>query len=285
MPRRLTTAIAATGLAMVAACSANSQAAQHPSGRVVPHLAMAAPTLAVPMLAGANSPAPRPAAGPLAAKPVAAAAAPRPAAGPAPPQLSLVARANRAQVAVYDGPGTNQPPRFGLNNPNNLGAPLVFLVKTAQPGWLQVYLPQRPNGSTGWVPADSVTTSTDPYSVVISMPSHTLTVYKSGAKVESDPVGVGRSVTPTPGGTYYLTELLATGDPSGPYGPWAFGVSAFSPVITSFNGGPGQIGLHGTDYPAGVGTDVSHGCLRVTNDTITRLAQMLPVGTPLLIQT
>jgi lipoprotein-anchoring transpeptidase ErfK/SrfK len=72
-------------------------------------------------------------------------------------------------------------------------------------------------------------------------------------------------------------------DPSGLYGPWAFGTSAFSDVLQSFGGGPGQIGLHGTNYPQGIGTDVSHGCIRMSNTNITRLAHVLPLGTPLSI--
>ncbi|HVB05988.1 MAG TPA: L,D-transpeptidase, partial [Acidimicrobiales bacterium] len=57
-------------------------------------------------------------------------------------------------------------------------------------------------------------------------------------------------------------------DPAGTYDPYAFGLSAFSDVLSSFGGGPGEIGLHGTDQPTSVGADVSHGCLRVSNATI-----------------
>ena len=95
--------------------------------------------------------------------------------------------------------------------------------------------------------------------------------------------GVGRSATPTPAGTYFITELLQQPSPRGSYGPFAFGLSAYSDTLTSYAGGPGQIGLHGTDAPSLVGTDVSHGCLRVTNDVITALARQLPLGTPVRI--
>ena len=53
------------------------------------------------------------------------------------------------------------------------------------------------------------------------------------------------------------------------YGPYALGLSAHSPVYTSFAGGDGQVGLHGTNQPSVLGTDVSHGCIRVANDVIT----------------
>jgi lipoprotein-anchoring transpeptidase ErfK/SrfK len=55
-------------------------------------------------------------------------------------------------------------------------------------------------------------------------------------------------------------------------------------VLSSFGGGPGQIGLHGTDDAASIGSAASHGCVRMTNDDITALAQLLPLGTPITIE-
>jgi len=54
-------------------------------------------------------------------------------------------------------------------------------------------------------------------------------------------------------------------------------------VLYSFGGGPGQIGIHGTNDPSSVGRSVSHGCIRLSNAAITRLAQELPLGTPVTI--
>src|SRR5262249_53882711 len=97
-------------------------------------------------------------------------------------------------------------------------------------------------------------------------------------------IGVGTSDTPTPGGTYYLAELLQPPDPNGAYGPYAFGLNGFSDALTSFNGGEGVIGIHGTNDPSSIGRDVSHGCIRVSNDVIVEMAGMLPLGTPVDIQ-
>jgi lipoprotein-anchoring transpeptidase ErfK/SrfK len=129
-----------------------------------------------------------------------------------------------------------------------------------------------------------VTLSRTPYRLVVRRSAHTLRVYESGRLTAQYPVGIGTSVTPTPTGSYFITELIAVRPPNGAYGPYAFGLSAFSPTLTSFAGGPGQLGLHGTDQPGRVGTDVSHGCLRVTDDVITRLAGRLPLGTPVEIR-
>jgi lipoprotein-anchoring transpeptidase ErfK/SrfK len=185
-------------------------------------------------------------------------------------------------VAVYSSPGAPKP-LLVLSNPTADGGPLVFLVKSRRPGWEQVLLARRPNGSTGWVKDSNVTLALDPYSVTVSLHQHRIVVRKGARVILSAPAGVGRSVLPTPTGRYYIVDLLQQADPNGPYGPYAFGLSAFSNVLYSFGGGPGEIGLHGTDEPNLLGTDVSHGCIRVGNAVITRLARVLPLGTPVVI--
>jgi lipoprotein-anchoring transpeptidase ErfK/SrfK len=193
-----------------------------------------------------------------------------------------VATARVPKVKVFDVPGADVP-RSSMANPNEFDQPLVFLVKTAQPDWLEVMLPVRPNGSRGWVRASDVAVTEDEWRVQVELGAHRLTVWKGTDVVRQETVAVGMPGAPTPTGDYYVTELLDPGNPSGPYGPWAFGLSAFSDVYTSFAGGPGQIGLHGTNSPGTLGGDVSHGCIRVTNEAIRALADQLPIGTPISI--
>ena len=196
---------------------------------------------------------------------------------------SIVAEANAPAVAVFKKPGARRP-FVTLRNPNRHGVHLVFLVKARRPGWEQVYLPIRPDGATGWIRDAQVVLTSDPYRVVVSLAMHSITVYNGGRIFYKGPAGVGRSVTGTPTGRYYLVELLEQANPNGVYGPYAFGTSAFSNVLYSFGGGPGEIGLHGTNEPGKLGTDVSHGCIRISNAAITKLAHTLPLGTPILIQ-
>jgi lipoprotein-anchoring transpeptidase ErfK/SrfK len=196
---------------------------------------------------------------------------------------SVVAEANAPAVAVFRKPGSRRP-FITLRNPNRHGARLVFLVKDRRPGWEQVYLPIRPDGATGWIRDAQVILASDPYRVVVSLQRHSITVYNGRRTFYKGPAGVGRSVTSTPTGTYYLVELLEQADPNGIYGPYAFGLSAFSNALYSFGGGPGEIGLHGTNEPHKLGTDVSHGCIRISNAAIAKLAHALPLGTPVRIQ-
>jgi lipoprotein-anchoring transpeptidase ErfK/SrfK len=159
----------------------------------------------------------------------------------------------------------------------------VFLVRRRIRGWVQVRLALRPNGSLGWVRARAVSPALDPYRVTASLSHHRLTVTRGGRTILRAPIAVGRPSLPTPTGLFYITELLKQADRTGTYGPFAFGLSAFSNVLYSFGGGPGQIGFHGTNDPALLGTSASHGCIRISNANITRLARILPLGTPVVI--
>lgn len=196
---------------------------------------------------------------------------------------SVFGQATARSVDIYRG-ATSQRPNQQMPSPNADGAPAVFLLQGGQtPQRVQVLLPVRPNGGTGWVDRNQLRLFSTPYRLTISVGQHRLQEFRSGQLVATDPVGIGRGVTPTPSGTYYLTELLQPQNPNGPYGPYAYGLSAYSPVLTDFAGGPGQVGLHGTDDPAGIGGSVSHGCIRVDNSVITRLARTVPPGTPVTI--
>ena len=67
------------------------------------------------------------------------------------------------------------------------------------------------------------------------------------------------------------------------YGPVAFGTTARSPTQTDWPGG-GFIGIHGTNQPGLVPGRVSHGCIRMRNRDVLRLARLMPVGTRLSVR-
>ena len=194
---------------------------------------------------------------------------------------SFAADANGAEVAVHDKPNGRVVRTFA--NPQPSGAPLVFLLDVERGAWLRVFLPARPNGSTGWVRRADVTLRGVTYRVDVLRAAHLLRLYDNGRLVREFPVGIGTNDTPTPGGVFYLKELLQPPNPDGDYGPYAYGLSGFSNVLTSFNGGDGVIGIHGTNDPSSIGRDVSHGCIRMRNADITYLAGRLPLGTPVRI--
>jgi lipoprotein-anchoring transpeptidase ErfK/SrfK len=97
------------------------------------------------------------------------------------------------------------------------------------------------------------------------------------------PVAVGTTEAPTPTGAFYVVDKLTTGDPAGPYGLFALGLSAHSNVLTDFAGGDGQVGIHGTNDPTSIGQAVSHGCIRVPNEVSQTLNDLVDLGTPVTI--
>lgn len=206
-----------------------------------------------------------------------------PASGPAPPpDPTFIAGARGSTVAVYRHQGDTKPWKT-LRSPNGQGAPLVFLVRHRQPRWLEVLAPVRPNGTVGWIRAGQVRLTTTTYRMDVSLRTHRLVVHHGANTVLRAPVAVGRKRTPTPAGHFFVTSLLKPPDPHGAYGPYAFGLSAFSDVLFHFGGGPGQIGLHGTDHPGLLGRSISHGCIRVPNRDIRALARVIPLGTPVTV--
>jgi lipoprotein-anchoring transpeptidase ErfK/SrfK len=198
-----------------------------------------------------------------------------------------VAQAKEMRIDVFAEAEADEPEREIVSGVDTSvdSIPIVFLVKTLGEERVEVYLPVRPNGSTGWVDADDVTITRVNHRIEVGITEKRIRVYDGADLVVDEPVGVGRSDRPTPGGIYYLKELLQPPSPDGPYGIYAYGLSGFSNVLESFNGGPGVIGIHGTNDPGSIGQDVSSGCIRLNNDVIDRMVTEigLPLGTPVEI--
>jgi lipoprotein-anchoring transpeptidase ErfK/SrfK len=195
----------------------------------------------------------------------------------------LVATALAATPSIDVRAGPDGEVTTSLANPTATGAPLTFLVLESSGDWLRVLVPVRPNGTTGWVQAGDVDLARTHLRVEVRLSGHQITVYEGDRPIVREPIGVGTSDTPTPGGLFFLTELIRTSDPDGAYGAYAFGLSGYSETLTSFGGGDGVIGIHGTNDPDSLGSDVSHGCIRVSNEAITTMASLLPLGTPVSI--
>jgi lipoprotein-anchoring transpeptidase ErfK/SrfK len=94
---------------------------------------------------------------------------------------------------------------------------------------------------------------------------------------------VGSAATPTPTGSFYVNQRLVPTDPSGPFGPGAVGISAFSNVLTGWTQG-GPIAIHGTNEPWSIGKAVSNGCIRLPNPVLRRVFAQAVGGTPVLIR-
>lgn len=208
-----------------------------------------------------------------------------------PPSPFEVATAKqRGNLAIFDAPGAvpatrSLPNPVLVNNDPNAAVPLVLLVRqrAQQPGWLEVFLPVRPNGTTGFVLESDVTTSKHDFRIEVALSAYRLKVFQGDQVILDAPIAAASSNTPTPGGLYFTNMLIQPPDPNGPYGTYAYGLSGYSDTLQTFNGGPGQLGIHGTNDPSRMGQNVSSGCIRLRNEDIEKLAPILPLGVPVQI--
>jgi lipoprotein-anchoring transpeptidase ErfK/SrfK len=146
-----------------------------------------------------------------------------------------------------------------------------------------VRLPALPNGTTGWVPRGALGAyGTARTRLVVDLARRRATLLRDGRAVLRVPVGVGTPAAPTPRGEFVIRNRL-TRYKSAFYGPIALGTSARSETLTDWPGG-GYIGIHGTDRPDLIPGAVSHGCIRVRNADMLRLARELPAGSALTIR-
>ncbi len=149
--------------------------------------------------------------------------------------------------------------------------------------WQRVRLAALPNGTTGWVPRSALGGSRFVDTrLVVDRARLTATLLRSGRRLFTVPIGVGQRQSPTPRGTFYVRDVL-TRYASPAYGPVAFGTSARSPTLTDWPAG-GYVGIHGTDRPGLIPGAISHGCIRMRNFDILRLARLMPVGTPVIVK-
>ena len=191
----------------------------------------------------------------------------------------------RVAARIAPRPTARPLTRLRLLTPENTTNLVLALdgVRTKSGVWIRVRLPALPNNQTGWVPRRAlgnwriVRTH-----LLVDRRLLTLTLYRYGKPIFWARVGVGRPEWPTPPGAFYVRNMLyGFDDPF--YGPVAFGTSARSPVLTDWPGG-GFVGIHGTNQPGILPGRVSHGCIRLRNRDMLRLAQLLPVGSPLTVR-
>lgn len=204
---------------------------------------------------------------------------------PAPPEPVAVALKANGEVPVYPIPEVEEPHRI-LPPTTILGTPTVVqVVHQRSDGWTRVVLPGRPNGAEGWIRPEGMDQITADRKVLVDLSERRLTVeLGSGEIIFEAEVAIGSDRSPTPTGSYFITDSVEILDGSGPWGPYAFGLSARSEHVTEFNGGDGIIGIHGTNQPGSIGSAASLGCIRLDNDTMTELWPLASVGVPVEIR-
>jgi lipoprotein-anchoring transpeptidase ErfK/SrfK len=156
-------------------------------------------------------------------------------------------------------------------------------VRTGTDGepWYHVSIPMRPNGTYGWVPAKTLSLHPTHSQIVVHLRSRTIDLYRFNKHKWHARVAVGAPGRETPAGHFFVAARFV------PYhdtflGVFAVETSAYS-KLTEWPGG-GVVGIHGTSEPQLLGQAVSHGCVRVSNQTALKLKAYAPLGTPIWIK-
>jgi hypothetical protein len=145
--------------------------------------------------------------------------------------------------------------------------------------WYRLSLPGPPNGATGWVRADAVEVRPVVNRIVVRLGARRLEVQRvrDGRVLLRGMAAVGAAGSETPRGrAFYVQSAFVPTDPF--YGSFALETSAFARVT---DWPTSVVGIHGTNLPWLLGQAVSHGCVRVSNATATRLRRLAPLGTPI----
>jgi lipoprotein-anchoring transpeptidase ErfK/SrfK len=165
------------------------------------------------------------------------------------------------------------------------GATEALPVIWAAPGWVDVRLPQRPNGSTAWVKDSDVTFSSTPYKILVDLATRQVILFKNLKLAAAFPAGIGTAADPTPTGDFFVAFFAAP--PSPGYGPFVMVSSAHSNTISDWeSSGDALMAIHGPlgdDREIGTtGAAVSHGCVRLHVADLEQLRK-IPAGTPIVV--
>jgi len=166
-----------------------------------------------------------------------------------------------------------------------LGTPtwLWAVALSRNDGWARVVLPWRPNGRTGWVRLRGHRVIHTRTWVQADLSRRRVMLMHGSRVARSFPAAIGAPASPTPIGRFSVTDPISTGDPSGPFGWYAFGLSGQQPNLPAGWSGGDQLAIHGTNNPAAIGTPASAGCLRVSASALWVLKRALRPGTPVVI--
>jgi hypothetical protein len=150
--------------------------------------------------------------------------------------------------------------------------------------WLEVRLPAwySHGMSSGWLKADAVKIRVNRWRIEVSREQGTLKIVHDGRVVRSAHVGTGTSATPTPRGLHATYDHWRSNESV--LGDWTVSLTTHSPQVPVFDGLQAVVAIHGWHASGGSSGSVSHGCVRVANDSLMRMVALkLPIGTPVLV--
>lgn len=208
---------------------------------------------------------------------------------PPDPHRTLIATASPSitSLVVHDAPdGDPIALPFGVPNPHQFGGALTLMITQGSEtdDWVEVQLPVKPNGQTGWIDTADYFIHETFIRAEVDLSDTSVKIFDRDELISESLAAIGTDVTPTPLGTFYVAAKRRNPPAESYLGDWALVLSAFSETLESFSGGLPVIAIHGSNNPEQVlGRAISNGCVRVPNDVIQFLAQHVPIGAPVHI--
>jgi lipoprotein-anchoring transpeptidase ErfK/SrfK len=184
------------------------------------------------------------------------------------------------KVPMYAQPGG---PAIAALPPQQISSDTWLPVIAEEPGWVQVLLPSRPNGSTGWLSTQdsALDFAQTPYRIEVDRASFRMQLFRDEQLVGSWTVGIGKPGTETPAGHTFVMASLQ--DNRQTFSPVILPLGSHSDSHETYGGGPGTTGIHGWPSTDVLGRPSSDGCIRVPDDALHVLSTDVPLGTPVLI--
>jgi lipoprotein-anchoring transpeptidase ErfK/SrfK len=118
-----------------------------------------------------------------------------------------------------------------------------------------------------------------------------ISLFKKLKRVQSYPIAVGQAGLETPAGLYKIQNKTTNPAWHVPNSPWAGslagqvipGGAPNNPLKARWLGVYDGVGVHGTDARGSIGSNASHGCIRMLVEDVEKLYDEVPVGTPIFI--
>jgi hypothetical protein len=160
----------------------------------------------------------------------------------------------------------------------------VVPVLAEREGWLRVIVSELPNGKRGWIDARDTQRGVVDYEMRVDVSGRRLEVMQGGEVIRRIRTAVGEAGTPTPHGTYAITDKVPFTDVGSPYGCCALALTAHQPNTPSEWRGGDRIAIHATPSRESIGRPVTLGCMRVPADDARWLMRRIPLGTQVSIR-
>ena len=201
---------------------------------------------------------------------------------PAQPQQEIVLLTQPHEVVTRTGEQRAERLTLSISRPiTGVRTALPVIGRRVTPAGvalLHVMLPGRPNGSQGWIRQEATIAEPSAWSIIVHTATRRIHVYRNRVLARSLEAIVGKQSTPTPHGQFFVEESVRM-PPGADGGPYALALSAHSDVFTEFDGGDGQVAIHGMANLSGApGTASSHGCVRLAARDLTWLVARIRPG-------